>query len=86
LRDRRIRDVPLLLSPEAVAALMIQTMLTPREATFVLEMAREEERKAWDRARPGPVPNRDHVTHALALRIALGQSPEEAHHFLHAAK
>jgi hypothetical protein len=62
------------------------TMLTPREAEFVLEIAREEERKAWDRARPGPDPNREHVTHALALRLALGQSPEEAHCCLYAAR
>jgi hypothetical protein len=61
-------------------------MLTPREAAFVLEMAREEERKAWSQAGADLAPKREHVTHALALRLALGQSPEEAHHFLHAAR
>jgi hypothetical protein len=66
--------------------MITKTMLTPREAEFVLDMAQTAERKAWAEARADLMPRREHVTHALALRIALGQSPEEAHRFLIAAK
>jgi hypothetical protein len=65
---------------------MVPTMLRPQEAKFVRQMAREEERKAWAEAGADQLPNRGHVTHALALRLALGESPEEAHHCLHAAR
>ena len=55
-----------------------RTQLTPQEREYVLSLAEKLEAQAWDDDY-APIPNQSHVTHALALRLACGESPEEAH-------
>jgi hypothetical protein len=59
--------------------------LTPMQENFVRSLAETYELRAWNappfdqKPAPGSLPHNGHVMHALALRIALGQSAEESH-------
>jgi hypothetical protein len=67
-------------------------MLTPVERDYVRRLAETYELRAWNRPpyddhpAPGSLPHHDHVVHALALRLACGETPEEAHRHLLAAR
>ena len=64
-----------------------RSQLTPRECEQIRALAATIESQAWDAdVDASPPPVKAHVTHALALRLACGESPEEAHSHLLAAK
>ena len=62
------------------------TDLTPDDIRFVQYLARVHEGKAWDPTKPGHLPHKGHSVHALALRLACGQTREQARDYLARAK
>jgi hypothetical protein len=56
------------------------------EIRYVQYLASVYERKAWDASRPGRLPHKGPAMHAMALRIACGQTRDHARDHLIRAK